>query len=125
MILDTNALSAWADGTSAIEGPLRSAPRVIVPVIALGEYLFGILQSRHRQRYEQWLSQNLSAVELAVVGRRTAQEYALIRVELKQSARPIPANDAWIAALARQHALPILSNDSHFDFVSGIRRIGF
>ena len=125
MILDTNALSAWADGTSAIEGPLRSAPRVIVPVIALGEYLFGILQSRHRQRYEQWLSQNLSAVELAVVGRRTAQAYALIRVELKQSARPIPANDSWIAALARQHALPILSNDSHFDFVSGIRRIGF
>jgi predicted nucleic acid-binding protein len=31
----------------------------------------------------------------------------------------------WIAALARQHALPILSRDRHFDFVPGLRRIGW
>jgi hypothetical protein len=27
--------------------------------------------------------------------------------------------------MARQHGLPVLSNDSHFDVVSGIQRIAF
>jgi tRNA(fMet)-specific endonuclease VapC len=125
MILDTNALSAWADGKPAVSAAFRSAPRLIVPAVALGEYLFGILQSRHRQRYEQWLTENLPTAELAVIGHATAREYAQIRLELKQRATPIPANDAWIAALARQHKLPILSNDTHFDAIPGIQRIGF
>ncbi|MCI0534991.1 MAG: PIN domain-containing protein [Verrucomicrobiales bacterium] len=125
MILDTNALSAWADGTAAIGAALSSAGRLVLPAVALGEYLFGILQSRHRQRYEDWLTANLPTVDLAIVGYRTAREYAKIRLELKQRATPIPANDAWIAALARQYVLPILSNDTHFDAVPGIQRISF
>ncbi len=32
---------------------------------------------------------------------------------------------ATLAALARQHALPVLSNDAHFDAVDGIQRIPF
>lgn len=32
------------------------------------------------------------------------------------------ARDAWIAALALQHDLPILSRDGHFDAVRGIDR---
>jgi tRNA(fMet)-specific endonuclease VapC len=125
MILDTNALSAWADGVPAVSQPLRSATRVVLPVIALGEYLFGILQSRYQQRYEQWLAQNLPSIELAAIEQATALHYARIRLELKQRATPIPANDAWIAALARQHGLPVLTNDAHFDAVSGIHRIPF
>ena len=50
---------------------------------------------------------------------------AAIRLELKRSGSPIPANDVWVAALARQHALAVLSNDSHFDVVDGVRRITF
>jgi len=37
----------------------------------------------------------------------------------------LEANDAWIAAVARQRALPVLSNDAHFDNVVGIQRIAF
>jgi len=37
----------------------------------------------------------------------------------------IPTNDLWIAALARQHQLQILSRDTHFDFIEGIVRIGW
>ena len=46
-------------------------------------------------------------------------------VELKRAGKPIPINDAWIAALARQHSRPVLSNDSHFDAVPDIERIPF
>ena len=125
MILDTNAVSAWADGHVAIEVPLRSADRLVVPSVVLGEYYFGIRQSRLRSRYEAWLSRYLPLTEIAAVTSATAHAYAEIRLELKRMGAPIPSNDTWIAALARQHGLPVLSNDRHFDVVAGVRRIAF
>lgn len=125
MIVDTNAVSAWAEGHPGVQPPLRSADRLVVPAIVLGEYYFGIRQSRYRHRYEDWLRRYLPLVEIAAVTQVTAGVYAQIRLELKRAGNPIPPNDAWIAALARQHALPVLSNDAHFDRVEGITRIAF
>lgn len=125
MILDTNALSAWVEGRATVEAAFRSADRLVVPSVVLGEYYFGIRQSRHRNRYEEWLRRYLPLAEIAAVTSTTADAYADIRLELKRLGHPIPPNDAWIAALARQHALPVLSNDTHFDVVDGIRRIAF
>jgi tRNA(fMet)-specific endonuclease VapC len=67
MILDTNALSAWADGNPSCREAFMQAATVVVPTIVLGEYRFGILQSRHRERYEQWLAHNLPTIELAPI----------------------------------------------------------
>ena len=125
MILDTNALSAWAEGRAAVEAPLRSAERLVVPSVVLGEYYFGIRQSRHRNRYEEWLARYPPLTKIAAVTSATAGAYAAIRLELKRSGSPIPANDVWVAALARQHALAVLSNDSHFDVVDSVKRIAF
>jgi tRNA(fMet)-specific endonuclease VapC len=55
----------------------------------------------------------------------TATFYALVRHELKSLGLPIPYHDIWIAALARQHGLPVVSQDSHFDSVRGIRRLSW
>jgi predicted nucleic acid-binding protein len=52
----------------------------------------------------------------------TAIAYAGLRLKLRQAGRPIPANDAWIAALALQYRLPVLSRDAHFDAVPGLDR---
>lgn len=52
----------------------------------------------------------------------TTVAYAALRVSLKRAGRPIPANDAWIAALALQHRLPVLSRDEHFDAVPDLER---
>ena len=123
MILDTNALSAWAEGRAVIEAHLRSAERLVVPSVVLGEYYFGIRQSRHRSRYEEWLARYLPLTEIAAVTSATADAYAAIRLELKRAGHPIPANDVRVAALARQHTPAIMSNDSHFDVVAGVRRI--
>ena len=125
MILDTNALSAWVEGLATVEAAFRSADRLVVPSVVLGEYYFGIRQSRYRSRYEEWLRRYLPLAEIAAVTSATADAYADIRLELKRLGHPIPPNDAWIAALAHQHALPVLSNDTHFDVVAGIRRIAF
>jgi predicted nucleic acid-binding protein len=48
-----------------------------------------------------------------------------MRRELQEAGTPVPANDAWIAALSRQHGLAVLSRDRHFDAIAGLRRIGW
>jgi tRNA(fMet)-specific endonuclease VapC len=123
LILDTNALSALADGDAALEPVIREAAEVALPVIVLGEYRFGIRQSRNHLRYERWLAGVVPSCRILNVDGATASEYASVRLQLKGSGRPIPSNDLWIAALARQHGLPLISRDQHFDSVLGLRRI--
>ena len=122
MILDTNALSAFADGEAGVGEVLRRQARAAVPVIVLGEFRYGIAQSKHRSTYEAWLESQLPHFDILTITEETAVAYAALRVGLKRSGRPIPANDAWIAALALQHRLPVLSRDEHFDVVPGLKR---
>ena len=49
LILDTNALSAIAEGEPDAAKQFYRARRVAIPVIVLVEYRFGIAQSRHQQ----------------------------------------------------------------------------
>ena len=122
VILDTNALSAFVDGDAEVGGILRRAPRAAIPVIVLGEFRYGFAGSRHRAAYDDWLEANLPHFDVLDVTSETAVAYAAVRTTLKEAGRPIPANDAWIAALALQHRLPVLSRDEHFDAVRGVQR---
>lgn len=122
MILDTNALSAFLDSTSEAIAIVSEARQLAIPVIVAGEFTFGIAQSRHREAYERSLQRMLERCTVLEIGIETARHYAAIRLELKGAGKPIPANDVWIAALSRQHALPVMSRDAHFDFVAGLRR---
>jgi tRNA(fMet)-specific endonuclease VapC len=123
VILDTNGLSALADGESTLEPILRKAAQLAIPVIVLGEYRYGISQSRERKHYERWLIEYLPKFRILDVDERTTIPYAAVRTELKKSGTPIPSNDVWIAALCRQHSLPLLSRDRHFDAVPGLKRL--
>ena len=125
MILDTDALSAWADGQPEIKPMLVSATNLVVPAVVLGEFDFGIRQSRHYRRYSGWLERSLRYVEIAAVDEETAKIYGEIRLELKKAGTPIPLNDAWIAAAAAQYQHPVLSRDAHFDSVGMITRVAW
>ena len=125
MILDTNALSAFVDGESGVGRILRRQERAAIPVIVLGEFRYGIAQSKHRSAYEAWLKSQLPSFDILTVTEETAVAYAALRLVLKRLGRPIPANDAWIAALALQHRLSVLSRDEHFDAIPGLEREGW
>jgi len=123
MILDTNALSAAADDDPGVVAVLSRAEQMVLPVIVLGEYRHGIAQSRHRASYENWLAGLLRDCMVLDIQEPTTHHYAEITLELKRKGKPIPTNDIWIAALCRQHSLPLLSRDRHFDLVTGTNRI--
>jgi tRNA(fMet)-specific endonuclease VapC len=39
---------------------------------------------------------------------------------LRQKGHPIPENDIWIAASARQHGLTLVTRDGHFGYVEDL-----
>ena len=123
MILDTNALAAAAEEHAGVVGILARVQLLALPVVVLGEYRYGIAQSRHRARYRRWLDGLIIDCTVLDVTEQTTHHYAAISVELRQAGTPIPTNDLWIAALCRQHGLPLLSRDRHFDAVPGIQRL--
>jgi len=125
VILDTNGLSAFAEGEPALEPLLRKATQIAIPVIVLGEYRYGIAHSRDRKHYEEWLTAYLPRFRVLDVDDETTLFYRDVRTELKRAGTPIPSNDVWIAALGRQYRLPLLSRDRHFDAVPGLRRLAW
>jgi tRNA(fMet)-specific endonuclease VapC len=123
MILDTNALSALADGDESLAERMVAVSMPSLPSIVLGEFRYGILGSKFHGRYEGWLQNSLNAFAVIAVDGATAVHYAVIRFGLKSRGMPIPENDVWIAALALQYRLPVLSRDRHFSFIPEIRHI--
>lgn len=121
MILDTNAVSALFEGDPALAERLAVADRHHLPVIVIGEYRYGLMRSRHRRNLS-WLLDSLIRESIVLrIDETTAQTYAEVRDELRTHGRPIPENDVWIAALARQHGEPVVSRDRHFEAVQGLR----
>ena len=123
MILDTNALSALQEQDEKLLSKIQDQPALILNLISLGEYRFGVDGSRHRTIILEWLDVLILKATVLSPDVETLPFYSLIRHELKSAGTPVPANDVWIAALCRQHNLPVLSRDTHFDKVNGLHRI--
>lgn len=125
MILDTNAISAMSCEDKEIEGVIQELLQPYLSVPVLAEYQYGLINSRHQKSLETWLNQLKLFWPVLILDLMTAHFYAEIRNQLKKKGRMIPVNDLWIAALAIQHQLPILSEDRHFDCIDGVTRIGW
>jgi predicted nucleic acid-binding protein len=123
--LDTNAVSALADGRSDIREAIQHESVLAMPVVVLGEFLFGIRQSRYRSQYEAWLREFRSLYAILPAGTETASHYADIRAELNAGGRPIPTNDIWIAALAREYSYALVTRDKHFQAVQRLQIVSW
>ena len=125
MILDTNAISSFFEEVPSVCMAVGGSEVLAVPSIVLGEYRFGMSGSRLRAELEAKLGRLERLADVLCVDAETARHYATIRRELKDAGTPIPENDLWIAALVRQHGLPLLTCDAHFDHVKGLTRVGW
>lgn len=115
MILDTNAVSGLLAGDHGLAEALGTSRRHHLPVVVIAEYRYGLLRSRHRRRLETLLEKLIQESIVLVIDEGTSGVYVGIRDELSRAGTPIPANDLWIAALARQHGETVVSRDEHFD----------
>ena len=120
--IDTNAYSGFMRGLPGAVKALRSAHEIHLPLIVLAELLAGFAAGTHARKNRDELAQFMASprVHLLKPDEKTARHYADVYIELRVSGTPIPSNDLWIAALARQHRLPLLTYDTHFAAVPGL-----
>jgi tRNA(fMet)-specific endonuclease VapC len=123
MILDTNAVSALLAGDRQLEKVLSKRAVHELPVIVIGEYRYGLRRSRVRKQLEPMLEILVANSVVLPVDAETTVVYAVVREQLRECGTPIPENAVWIAALAMQHDLTVVSKDVHFSFVHGIRSL--
>ncbi len=123
MILDTNAVSALADNDRVLARLVDASENAALSFVAVAEYRYGLLGSTRWLEGGKLLEGLLQILPVLLPNQETLKHYATLAHRLKTIGRPIPTNDIWIAALARQHSMPVLSRDRHFDFVEDIQRL--
>jgi tRNA(fMet)-specific endonuclease VapC len=124
-LLDTNAVIAiFANDRSAVE-LVQGCAECFLPAIVLGELYFGVSQSSKANDNQKRIEEFSSHMPVLVCDHETAVHYGRIKHALRKAGTPIPENDVWIAAIASQHDLTLMSNDQHFDHVQGLVRAGW
>jgi tRNA(fMet)-specific endonuclease VapC len=125
VLVDTTVVVAYFRG----EGDLRSrfaGPAVLhLPWVALGELHFGARRAQRRQEQLGYIYDLLTYCIVLFPDHHTAEHYGEIKAELAQVGKPIPDNDLWIAAMARQHDLPLATRDAHFAAVPNLKTLAW
>lgn len=122
LLFDTSVVIAAFAEDVAVTGRLRRLPAdlLFVPAIVVGELAFGALVSSRVTENLARLSEFAAAANTLPCDAETAGHYAEVKAHLKRIGRPIPENDVWIAAIARQHRLTLVTRDTHFEHVTGL-----
>lgn len=120
LLLDTSAVVELFRNEAEAGRLVTAEGEAYVSVVVIGELLAGALRSERKE-------QNVAQVERLAAGPNvlecdadTARHYASIRHQLRLKGRPIPENDLWIAAAARQHQLTLVTRDAHFSEIEGL-----
>jgi tRNA(fMet)-specific endonuclease VapC len=122
--VDTNRLTDLLRGDAQLAERLGACDEVWIPLMVLGEIKAGFHGGTQRHRNEALLQRFLAKATVSVLlpGRETAEHYARIFVQLKRAGTPVPDNDLWIAALALEHDLTLITRNQHFERISQLPR---
>ena len=121
-LLDTNIIIAIFRGETSIQAQLAGAEEVFVPSIVLGELYFGAHKSRRIEENTARIDDLAASSAVLTCDADTAREYGFIKAGLREKGKPIPENDIWIAAIARQHHLALVTRDEHFGEVDDLEQ---
>ncbi|MBL8953467.1 MAG: type II toxin-antitoxin system VapC family toxin [Myxococcaceae bacterium] len=121
--LDTTAYAQFRRGHALAGSRIATAAEVVIPVIVVGELLAGFAVGSRRRENEVVLDAFLSEefVRLVPATREVADVYGELFAKLRTKGRPIPTNDLWIAATAITEGAVLLTFDSDFDRIDGLR----
>ena len=119
-LLDTNIIIDLFRGDSKAIARVNQIEVIYVPVIVIGELYFGANRSNQLQKRTSEIEQLEKMVTILEISRTTAQIYGRIKEQLLVKGKPIPENDIWIAAIAAENEMVLITRDGHFEQVDGI-----
>lgn len=125
ILADTNIYSWAMKGDSAVISALQEATQIGITSISMGELLSGFKAGNQEMKNRKELNIFLDSPRVVYysVDEGTAEYYSSILNQLKKQGTPIPTNDIWIAAVAFQHGLKMVTKDNHFTHIEGLLMI--
>lgn len=116
MIIDTNIYLALYNGEKPVIDALKSAPVIEVPIMVVAElrygFMYGNKQHDNATKLDKFLAQE--KVEIIYPTLQTAQIFGELSVYCRRAGRALSHNDLWVAALARERNLALVTRDKDF-----------
>lgn len=120
-LLDTNIVIAMVANDAAVQEGIRNAGEVYLAAPVIGELYYGARKSGKPAENVASIDSLTQRFPRLDCDLETAQWYGIIRNQMQRKGRPIPNNDIWIAAIAIQHDLVLVTRDSHFEEVDTLQ----
>lgn len=100
----------------------RMPNEIAVSVITVGELRAGVLAASNLETRSRRLTTltEVLALEPVPIDERVAEEWARLRVELRDTGQRMPINDSWIAATARSIGVPVVTQDHDYVQIPGL-----
>ena len=124
-LLDTNIIIALFASEEVVRGSFAQAGEVFVPSIVVGELYYGARKSVRTTENLSRIDELVAESAMMVCDAETAQHYGEVKNKLRLKRRPLPENDIWIAALALQHNLTLVTRDAHFQEIENLQVVAW
>ena len=126
IILDTNIVSYLMKGAREArmyETRVRNK-LLAISFITVGEFYYGAEKSNWGEKKRKWLDTTLRRFVVIPYDHEIARDYGRLMAERQRIGKAIALNDAWIAACALRHDVPLVTyNARHFEGIPGLRVI--
>lgn len=120
-LLDTSIIIALFADDASVKEQLVQGGEIFVPSIAVGELYYGAWKSARARENVARVDDFAAGNVVLECNSETARRYGEVKNALRAKGRPIPENDIWIAAIALQHDLTLVTRDTHFDGIAGLK----
>jgi len=124
-LLDTNIVIALFANEGAVKDNLAMTEEVFVPSIVIGELYYGAYKSTRAKENLARIDDFAASGPVIGCDTGTARFYGEVKNALRIKGRPIPENDIWIAAIAMQHGLTLVTRDAHFKEIENLEVISW
>ena len=115
LLIDTGPLELLRRRDRRVEALALQHYPPLLPLPVVGEFLYGQLLSKIAPEALMKAQEFLASFETLTADAGTALTYARLRSQAKLAGHTMPDADFWIAALAVQHRMRLLTMDAHFE----------
>ena len=124
ILLDTNAYARLLAGDEHVLDVVASAEVVFMSIFVLGELYAGFAGGTKERGNKETLDSFLlkPTVKILNATSETAKVFGMVKQDLKKAGTPLPINDVWIAAHALETGSALITYDTHFRKIPGLRR---
>ena len=125
VIADTNVVSYLMKGTDLGKHykPHLAGKVVGICFVTVAEMQYGAERAGWGEKRRQKLEEHLKNFVVLPYHNDIAKVYARVVVERERSGRTISWPDAWIAATALWHGIPLVSHDTDFSDIAGLQLV--